>query len=71
MKDRTTINARVGEYEAALRDAEAAIENAMQAICSLRGEFPRYALNEAYDSIQDAIRGCWQLYDNPDITIAR
>lgn len=71
MKDRTTINARVSEYEEALREAESAIEDACQAICSLRGDFPNRELNQAYETIQNAIRDCWRFYDNPDITIAR
>ena len=67
----TKVNAKVSEYEAALRNAEAAIENACKAICSLRGDFPRYELNKAYETIQDAIRGTWRYYNNPKIEIAR
>ena len=69
--DMTKVNAKISEYEAALRSAETAIENACQAICSLRGDFPRYELNKAYESIQDAIRGAWRYYNNHEVTIAR
>ena len=71
LREMTEVNAKVSEYEAALRDAETAIENACQAICSLRGDFPRYELNKAYETIQDAIRGTWRYYNNPEIEIAR
>ena len=65
------VNAKISEYEDALRDAESAIENACKAICSLRGDFPHYELNKALESVRNAIRDCWRFYDNPEIEIAR
>lgn len=61
------INDKIAEYEANLRDAERAIEKAAQAICSLRGDLPRYQLNQSLEIVQELIRGTWRLYDNPDI----
>lgn len=61
------VNEKIAEYEAHLRDAELAVEKAAQAICSLRGSLPRYALSQTLEGIQALLRGAWQLYDNPDI----
>ena len=65
------VNAKVAEYESHLRSAERAVEEAAQAICSLRGNLPRRELNDALEGIQELIRGTWRLYDNPEIEIAR
>ena len=59
-----TKNDKVAEYEESLRKAEADIEAALRAICSLRGDFPRYELQyDVLEKIQDAIRGAWQFYE--------
>lgn len=55
-------NDHIEEYENALRKAEADIEEALRAICPLRGEFPRGELMKALEVVQDAIRGTWKLY---------
>lgn len=59
-------NEKVAEYETYLHKSEAAIEAALQAICSLTGEdvnAARYALQyKALDAVQEAIRGTYRLY---------
>ena len=64
-------NEMVVDYENHLRNAEREVEKACQAICSLRGPFPHLKLNDSLVGIQELIRGTWQLYDNPNITITR
>lgn len=70
-KNVDAVNVKISEYEDALRDAETAIENACRAICSLRGNFPRYELRKALEGVQNALRNAWRFYDNPEIEIAR
>ena len=59
-------NDAIGEYEANLRDAERALEKAMQAICDLTGEdISEARYNVTYDilpKVQDAIRSTYKLY---------
>lgn len=64
-----SINDKIGKYEDNLRKAERDIEAAARAVCSLRG-VNTYQLTKALESVQDAIRGAWQYYDNPSITEA-
>lgn len=64
-------NEMIAEYENNLRKAEADVENALRAICSLRGDFPRYELQyNVLENIQNAIRGTWRFYNNPDVEVA-
>lgn len=69
------VNEKVAEYESKLRDAERAIEAALQAICPLAGAeigVVRYNLQyKVLPEVQKAIRGTWNLYDNPEVEIAR
>lgn len=64
-------NEMIAKYEDNLRKAEGDIEDALKAICSLRGEFPRYELQCALEKVQDAIRGAWRFRDNEDVEIVR
>ena len=65
------INTKIAEYEDSLRDAERAIESALQAICPLGGVEElgniRKSLNEALGLVTLNIHGAYRLYDNPDI----
>ena len=60
------MNEKIAEYESKLRDAERAIEAALQAICPLTGEEvnrARYNLQyKALEEVQNAIRGVYKLY---------
>lgn len=64
-----SINEKIGNYEDNLRKAERDIEAAARAVCSLRG-VNTYQLTKALEAVQNALRGTWQLYDNPSITEA-
>ena len=59
-------NGKIAEYENHLREAERAIELALQSICSLTGEdvnSARYNLQyKALEEVQNAIRGTYKLY---------
>jgi hypothetical protein len=61
------MNEKVAKYEEALRAAERNIEQACQAICSLRGPFPHRELNDTLVVISELIRGAWRFYDNPEV----
>ena len=67
------INTKIAEYEDSLRDAERAIESALQAICPLGGVEElgniRKSLNEALSLVTFNIHGTYRLYDNPDIKV--
>lgn len=63
-------NEMIKQYEDNLRKAEADVEAALRAICPLRGNFPRYDLQyHVLENIQNAIRGTWKFYNNPDVEI--
>lgn len=70
-KDMNDINDTIATYEANLRDAERAIEKALQSICDLYGDSEitkvRKTLNEALEMVQHNLWGIYMLYDNPDI----
>lgn len=70
-KDMNDINDTIATYEANLRDAERAIEKALQSICDLYGDSEltkvRKTLNEALEMVQHNLCGIYMLYDNPDI----
>lgn len=61
------MNEKVAKYEESLREAERNIEQACQAICSLRGPFPHRQLQDVLSGVQDLIRGAWRFYDNPEV----
>ncbi len=67
------INTKVAECEDSTRDAERAIESALQAICSLGGtaevDEVRKSLNDALEQVVGVIHGIYRLYDNPEIKV--